>query len=169
MMTQSSPPINPSESAMSTSQDFNHLTPANILLVDDDMEDRMLSKRALKKHQLINHVNEVTNGEELLQYLKNEGDFTDASKYPTPDLILLDINMPKMTGLEALKEIRNDENLRTLPVVILTTSSADKDIIESYDLGVNSYITKPVTFKGFSNALTQMSDYWFALVKRPSN
>ncbi len=162
------PTETPHPISMSTPPDYSNLTPANILLVDDDPEDRMLSRLALKKHQLINHVNEVANGEELLQYLSREGEFSDPTQHPMPDLILLDINMPRMTGLEALAEIRKKPHLKSLPVVILTTSNADKDIVESYDLGVNSYITKPVTFKGFTTALTQMSDYWFALVKRPA-
>ena len=147
--------------------DIPSLKPVNILMADDDAGDRKLATKALSKHRLINEIYTVKDGAELLQYLKNEGEYADKNAYPFPDLLLLDLNMPKKNGLDALKELRAHSELKELPVVILTTSEAEEDICRSYELGVNSYIVKPVTFQGLTNALLQMSDYWFALVTLP--
>ena len=146
---------------------IEELKPVNILMADDDDGDRRLAMKALQKHRLINHVYEVEDGAELLDYLNRKGEFSDSTRFPFPDLVLLDLNMPKKSGLEALKEIRESQKFKELPIVILTTSESEEDIYKGYDLGVNSYITKPVTFQGLSDALTQMSDYWFAVVKLP--
>jgi len=138
-----------------------------ILIADDDAEDRMLLKEALEENRLKNALQFVENGEELLDYLHNRGKFTDKDKYPLPGLILLDLNMPKKDGREALKEIKEDPHLRLIPVVVLTTSKAEEDILKTYDLGVSSFITKPVTFTSLVQMMKTLSTYWFELVELP--
>ncbi|MCP2045545.1 response regulator [Pontibacter sp. HSC-36F09] len=138
-----------------------------ILIADDDAEDRMLIKEALDENRLSNAIQFVENGEELMDYLHNRGRFTDKEKYQTPGLILLDLNMPKKDGREALKEIKADEHLRVLPVVVLTTSKAEEDILRTYDLGVSSFITKPVTFSSLVDVMRTLSKYWFEIVELP--
>ena len=141
--------------------------PVVILIADDDPEDRMLAKEALEENKLANDLHFVEDGEELLDYLNNTGRFEDRVKYPRPGLILLDLNMPKKDGREALKEIKNNESLRLIPVVILTTSQAEEDIIRSYNLGVNSFISKPVTFDALVEIMKTLSKYWFEIVELP--
>lgn len=141
--------------------------PIIILIADDDAEDRMLIKEALDESRLTNTVQFVENGEELLDYLNNRGKFADKEQYPTPGLILLDLNMPKKDGREALKEIKTDEHLRVLPVVVLTTSKAEEDILRTYNLGVSSFITKPVTFSSLVDVMKTLSKYWFEIVELP--
>ncbi|PTX18334.1 response regulator receiver domain-containing protein [Pontibacter mucosus] len=138
-----------------------------ILIADDDAEDRMLVKEALDESRLKNQVQFVENGEELLDYLHNRGKYADKEQYPTPGLILLDLNMPKKDGREALKEIKSDERLRVIPVVVLTTSKAEEDILRTYDLGVSSFITKPVTFASLVDVMRTLSKYWFEIVELP--
>lgn len=138
-----------------------------ILIADDDAEDRMLIKEALDENRLSNAIEFVENGEELMDYLHNRGKFSDKNKYQTPGLILLDLNMPKKDGREALKEIKADEHLRVLPVVVLTTSKAEEDILRTYDLGVSSFITKPVTFSSLVDVMRTLSKYWFEIVELP--
>lgn len=138
-----------------------------ILIADDDAEDRMLLKEALEENRLKNALQFVENGEELLDYLHNRGKFTDKDKHPLPGLILLDLNMPKKDGREALKEIKEDPHLRLIPVVVLTTSKAEEDILKTYDLGVSSFITKPVTFTSLVQMMKTLSTYWFELVELP--
>jgi len=138
-----------------------------ILIADDDAEDRMLLKEALEENRLKNTMQFVENGEELLDYLHNRGKFSDKEKYQLPGLILLDLNMPKKDGREALKEIKADPHLRLIPVVVLTTSKAEEDILKTYDLGVSSFITKPVTFASLVDMMKTLSDYWFELVELP--
>ncbi|MCC9135125.1 response regulator [Pontibacter silvestris] len=138
-----------------------------ILIADDDEEDRMLVKEALEESQLTNGIQFVENGEELMDYLHNRNKFSDKEKYPTPGLILLDLNMPKKDGREALKEIKEDEHLRVIPVVVLTTSKAEEDILRTYDLGVSSFITKPVTFASLVDVMKTLSKYWFEIVELP--
>lgn len=140
-----------------------------ILIADDDAEDRMLIADALKESRLTNGVQNVENGEELLQYLKNKGKFSDKKKYPLPGIILLDLNMPKKDGREALKEIRADKILKNIPIVILTTSKAEEDILKTYDLGANSFITKPVTFSAMVDVMKTLNKYWFEIVELPSD
>lgn len=139
-------------------------TPVPILIADDDEEDRMLARDALEESRLANQICFVEDGIELLDFLHHRGSYSDPSSAPRPGLILLDINMPRMSGLEALREIKADPNLRRIPVVILTTSRADEDIIRSYDLGVNSFISKPVTFEGLVDVMRALGTYWFELV-----
>jgi len=138
-----------------------------ILIADDDAEDRMLLKEALEETRLKNALQFVENGEELIDYLHNRGKFTDKDKHPLPGLILLDLNMPKKDGREALKEIKEDPHLRLIPVVVLTTSKAEEDILKTYDLGVSSFITKPVTFASLVDMMKTLSTYWFELVQLP--
>ncbi|EJF08925.1 MULTISPECIES: response regulator [Pontibacter] len=141
--------------------------PIVILIADDDAEDRMLIKEALDENRLSNAIQFVENGEELMDYLHNRGNFADKGKYQTPGLILLDLNMPKKDGREALKEIKADDHLRVLPVVVLTTSKAEEDILRTYDLGVSSFITKPVTFTALVDVMKTLSKYWFEIVELP--
>jgi CheY-like chemotaxis protein len=142
--------------------------PVNILMADDDPDDRMMAEKALRESRLTNGLRFVVNGEELMDYLYHRRQYADAALFPTPGLILLDLNMPKKDGREALAEIKADPNLRRIPVVVLTTSTAERDILRSYDLGVNSYITKPVTFQGLAEALKILNQYWFQLVRLPN-
>jgi CheY-like chemotaxis protein len=133
--------------------------PVNILMADDDADDRMMAEKALRESRLSNGLMFVEDGEELMNYLHHRGKYADATQYPLPGLILLDLNMPKKDGREALAEIKADPLLRRIPVVILTTSKAEEDILRSYDLGVNSYITKPVTFQGLVEAMKILNQY----------
>jgi len=141
--------------------------PITILLAEDDPDDRMLTRDALAESRLANALYTVENGEELLAFLRHEGPYADAAKYPRPGLILLDLNMPKMDGREALREIKADIDLRQIPIVVLTTSKAEEDIYRSYDLGVNSFITKPVTFESLVEIMKVLKRYWFEIVELP--
>lgn len=141
--------------------------PITILIVDDDAEDRMLIKDALLENRLKNPLHFLEDGEQLTDYLTNKGAFADKEKYPAPGLILLDLNMPRKDGREALKEIKEDEKLRLIPVVVLTTSKAEEDIIKSYNLGVNSFITKPVNFSAMVEIMKTLNKYWFEIVELP--
>lgn len=145
------------------------VTPIPILIADDDPEDRVLAREALVESRLGNPLFFVEDGEDLLAFLRHEGRYADRDAFPEPGLILLDLNMPRMSGFEALQEIRADESLRHIPVVALTTSSAMTDVTRSYHLGVNSYITKPVTFDGLVDAMKLLGRYWFDLVEIPAN
>ena len=138
-----------------------------ILIADDDAEDRMLLKEAFDENKLKNTVQFVENGEELMDYLHNQGRYSDKDQYPLPGLILLDLNMPKKDGREALKEIKEDPHLRLIPIVVLTTSKAEEDIFKTYDLGVSSFITKPVTFVALVEMMKTLTSYWFELVVLP--
>ncbi len=137
----------------------------SILIAEDDPDDRMLIREALEESQLANEIHFVEDGEELMDYLHQKGRF---SLSPIPGIILLDLNMPKKDGREALKEIKADPNLRRIPVIALTTSKAEEDIIRTYDLGVNSFITKPVSFESFVNKLSGLKKYWFEIVALPN-
>lgn len=138
-----------------------------ILLADDDPDDRMLTTRALKRNRLANEIKTVEDGEELMDYLRRRNRYEDMYTSPLPGLILLDLNMPRKDGREALQEIKADPSLRRIPVVVLTTSEADQDILRSYDLGVNAFVTKPVTFEGLASAIKRLGDFWFEIVKLP--
>jgi CheY-like chemotaxis protein len=140
-----------------------------ILIADDDEEDRVLTQEALSGARLTNDLRFVVDGEDLMDYLRHEGRYaSDASAAPVPGIILLDLNMPKLDGREALAEIKADPNLRHIPVVVLTTSSAEADVLRSYELGVNSFITKPVTFAGLVEVMQGFSRYWFEIVELPA-
>lgn len=147
---------------------MKHTRVIEILIADDDAEDTMLIKDALKESRLKNGVQSVEDGEELMHYLRNEGKYSDKKKYPTPGIILLDLNMPKKDGREALKEIKSDKNLRSIPIVILTTSKAEEDILKTYNLGVSSFITKPVKFSTMVDVMKTLNKYWFEIVELPT-
>ncbi|MGB7747364.1 MAG: response regulator [Verrucomicrobiia bacterium] len=138
-----------------------------ILLADDDPDDRQLTRDAFAENRLANMLNTVEDGEELLEYLQRRGRYADMKDAQLPGLILLDLNMPRKDGREALKEIKADPNLRRIPIVVLTTSKAEEDILRTYDLGVNSYITKPVTFKSLVELIKLLGRYWFEVVELP--
>ena len=137
-----------------------------ILMADDDEDDRRLTREALLEGRLANDLRFVENGEELMDYLRRQGKFA-GTEVPRPGLILLDLNMPRKDGRTVLKEIKSDPELRQIPVVVLTTSQADEDIFKSYDLGVNSYIVKPVTFDALVDILQTLEKYWFEIVELP--
>ncbi len=138
-----------------------------ILMADDDADDRLLAKDALTECRLANDLHFVEDGEELLDYLQRRGKYTLLSNAPRPGLILLDLNMPKKDGREALKEIRADPDLRKIPVVVLTTSKADTDIGRIYELGANSFISKPVSFDSLVEVMKILGRYWFEVVELP--
>ncbi len=139
----------------------------SIVMADDDADDRLLAADALAECRLANDLHFVENGEELLDYLYRRGRFSDAASAPRPGLILLDLNMPKKDGREALREIKADPELRKIPVIVLTTSKADTDICRIYDLGANSFIAKPVTFESLVNVMKAIGRYWFEIVELP--
>jgi CheY-like chemotaxis protein len=139
--------------------------PITILIADDDPEDRMLAEEALQGGRLANDIRTVEDGEELLEYLRRRGKYAAPDSAPRPGLILLDLNMPRMDGREALRVIKGDPELRRIPVVVLTTSKAEEDIVRSYDLGVNSVIIKPVAFSSLVNIMRVLEMYWFEIVE----
>jgi CheY-like chemotaxis protein len=138
-----------------------------ILMADDDEDDRLMAKEALEEAKLINNFRTVKDGEELMDYLLHRGDYVNPEKAPVPGLILLDLNMPKKDGREALKEIKADPQLRSIPVIVLTTSKAEEDVIRTYNLGVNSFIIKPVTFEQLVDIMKTLVKYWFEIVMLP--
>jgi len=135
-------------------------------MADDDPDDRMLMKQALAENELPNVIEFVENGADLMDYLHKRGKFS-VEKTFRPGLILLDLNMPKMDGREALKLIKSDPDLRRIPVIVLTTSKAEEDIFQTYDLGVNSFICKPVRFHELVDVTREISNYWFGTVALP--
>jgi CheY-like chemotaxis protein len=137
-------------------------------MADDDEDDRVLTAEALRNSRLANEIRFVIDGEDLMNYLRRIGQYAGSNgDAPRPGIILLDLNMPKKDGREALAEIKADPELRQIPVVVLTTSKAEEDIVRTYDLGVNSFITKPVTFDGLADAMRTLATYWFDLVELP--
>lgn len=138
-----------------------------ILLADDDPDDRQLTRDAFKENRLANALVTVEDGEELMEYLHRRGKYKELENTPLPGLILLDLNMPRKDGREALKEIKAQPEFRRIPIVVLTTSKAEEDILRTYDLGVNSYITKPVTFKSLVEIVRVLGRYWFEVVELP--
>ena len=138
-----------------------------ILMVDDDKDDRFLTEKALQANRVINPVRFLENGEELLDYLHRRGKYSSPQDAPTPCFILLDLNMPKMDGRKALGILKSDPELRKIPVVILTTSKAEEDILKTYDLGANSFITKPIDFNNLVNLMGSLKRYWLEIVELP--
>lgn len=142
----------------------NYLRPIEILLVEDNEADIVLTKNALKTLKLQNSLSVCRDGEEGLDFLYKRGKYVDAV---TPDLVLMDLNMPKVGGMEALEQIKNDPKLSMIPVIILSTSSAEKDVISSYQNHANSYIKKPIDFMKFIEVIQEIENYWFSIVKTP--
>lgn len=138
-----------------------------ILMAEDDLEDQMLSKIALSESKLQNPFMCVENGQELMDYLHRKPPFQDTQKYPLPGLIILDLNMPVKDGMTTLRELKSDDNFKHIPVVILTTSSEDEEIIKSYNEGANSFITKPVRLDKLIEIMKQLGKYWFSIVEAP--
>jgi two-component system response regulator len=138
----------------------------NILLVEDNPDDIELALHALKKNNIINHVEVVRDGQEALDYLFYKGKYSN-SPHPLPGLILLDLKLPKVDGIQILKDIKVDRKRKLIPVVVLTSSKEEKDVIESYDLGVNSYIRKPVNFDQFVETVKHIGFYWLLMNERP--
>ncbi len=141
-----------------------HYPMIKLLMAEDDPEDQMLVRKAFDQAHLANELTIVNDGEELLDYLHRRPPYEEANR---PDLLLLDLNMPRKDGREVLQDIKSDPHLRSIPVIVLTTSSAEEDILRSYDLGVNSYIEKPVTFPKLVELVTELGKYWFQIVKLP--
>ena len=140
-----------------------------ILMADDDQDDCLLVRDAFTQSRLANDLHFVANGEELMDYLHRRGTYAEREHYPRPGLILLDLNMPRKDGREALHEIKSDPDLRSIPVVVLTTSKAEEDIVRSYNTGANSFITKPVTFEGLVDLIKSLGEYWFEIVELPND
>jgi CheY-like chemotaxis protein len=143
--------------------------PIVILLADDDPDDCVLAREALEESRLANELHTVGDGEELLAYLRRTDAYADPGSSPRPGLILLDLNMPRKDGREALREIKADPALRSIPVVVLTTSRAEEDVYRTYDLGVSSFVSKPVTFEGLVHVMKVLGRYWFEIVELPGS
>ncbi|UCF92683.1 MAG: response regulator [Desulfobacterales bacterium] len=141
--------------------------PSSILLVEDEPAHAELTKRAIRKAGNANRVDIVSHAEEAFDYLANRGKYADKDRYPLPGLILLDINLPGMDGIEVLKRIKGDPELKRIPVIVLTTSEREVDIARSYEHYANSYLTKPVGFKAFEEKIRQLDFYWMILNKAP--
>jgi two-component system response regulator len=140
--------------------------PIEILLVEDDPGDTLITTEALQDSKVLNNLHTVVNGEEALAFLRQEGDFGDAVR---PDLVLLDLNLPRRDGREVLAEVKADDDLRRIPVVVLTTSQAEEDIIRSYDLHANAYVTKPVDFDRFVHVVKSIDEFYFTIVRLPQS
>ncbi|SFN88831.1 Response regulator receiver domain-containing protein [Chitinophaga sp. YR627] len=140
----------------------------SILIADDDADDRELIQAAFDENSTQHHISFVENGEELLHYLKRDGHYADETLHPFPQIILLDLNMPKKDGREALRELKANSVFKSIPVIVLTTSQEEKDIINSYELGVNSFIIKPVTYSGLVEFTRVLGQYWFEIAELPN-
>jgi CheY-like chemotaxis protein len=139
--------------------------PIEILLVEDNPGDQRLAQEAFSEAQISNHLNIANDGVEALEFLRHQGKFTQSAKI---DLIMLDINLPRKNGLEVLSEIKTDQLLRRIPVVVLTTSKSEGDILKSYDLQASCYISKPIDFDEFMNIMHTIEEFWLAVVKLPT-
>ncbi|MHC1730443.1 MAG: response regulator [Bacteroidales bacterium] len=144
-----------------------NMHPVTFLMAEDDEDDRLLVKEAFQESHVANRLQFVEDGFELLNYLRRQDKFADIEVFPPPDLILLDLNMPRKDGREALEEIKANLYLRHIPVVILTTSKEEEDILRSYNIGAAGYITKPVTFAGLVEAIKGLENYWVQVVRLP--
>ncbi len=141
--------------------------PITILMADDDADDCYLIQEALSEAKAANDLKFVHDGQELIEYLTKQGEYANGHNAPRPSLILLDLNMPRKNGQEALKEIKADPHLRSIPVVVLTTSKSEEDILQTYDLGVAGFITKPVSFDGLVQSMNVLCEYWLQIVALP--
>jgi two-component system, chemotaxis family, response regulator Rcp1 len=146
------------------STDASIASPIEILLVEDSLADIELTKVGLREGKIFNHLSVARDGEEAMRFLRREGEFADA---PRPDLILLDLNLPGKDGREVLHDVKHDKVLKQIPVVILTTSQAEEDVMRAYGLHANAYMTKPVDFDGFVSVVKAISNYWFTVVELP--
>jgi CheY-like chemotaxis protein len=144
-----------------------HPKPITILMADDDPDDRQITKEAFAEAKLANNLRFVCDGEELMDYLKHRGKYSDPASSPRPAILLLDLNMPKKDGREALNEIKADQALRQIRVIILTTSKANVDINRAYDVSAASFITKPVSFDALVDAIKALGKYWLEIVELP--
>jgi CheY-like chemotaxis protein len=142
--------------------------PIVILMAEDDADDRLLVREAFDESRLLNELRFVEDGEELMDYLRRQGRYSSPDASPRPGLILLDLNMPRMDGREALRAIKDDDDLRRIPIVVMTTSKAEEDIFRSYESGASSYITKPVTFERLVELMKALGQYWIEFVELPS-
>ena len=147
----------------------NAAKPITILMADDDADDRQMTKEAFEESRLVNDLRFVEDGVELMDYLQRRGRYTDPASSPRPGLILLDLNMPKKDGRESLAEIKADPKLRSIRVVVMTTSKAEEDIARTYDLSAASYITKPVTFTALADVVKTLGKYWLEIVELPGD
>jgi CheY-like chemotaxis protein len=141
--------------------------PITILVADDDPDDRMMIEEAFIGNRVANKIVFVEDGEQLMAYLRREGDYANLADEPYPGIILLDLNMPKKDGREALRDLKADPNLCRIPIIVLTTSQAEEDIVRTYGLGVSSFITKPVSFEGLVDAVRVICQYWIQIVALP--
>ncbi|WP_224240678.1 response regulator [Hyalangium gracile] len=142
-------------------------TAVTILMADDDVDDRDLTQDAIRRNQLNGELKWVEDGEELLDYLNQRGRYSDPGASPRPGLILLDLNMPRMDGREAIKEIKANPELRRIPIIVLSTSSADEDVLSSYELGANCFITKPGTFEKLVEVVRVLGEHWLETARLP--
>jgi two-component system response regulator len=147
---------------------YSKVKPITILMADDDEDDRLLTQDALTESRVLNDLHFVEDGVELLEYLERRGKFEEKIVSPRPGLILLDLNMPRMDGREALQAIKANPNLKGIPVVILTTSKQEEDMVKGYNLGAASYITKPVSFEGLVDLMKTLGKYWVEFVELPT-
>jgi len=140
-----------------------------ILVADDDPDDRQLTQEAFDESRILNDLRFVEDGVELMDYLQRRGPYADPANSPRPSLILLDLNMPRKDGREALQEIKSDARLRSIRIIIMTTSKAEEDILRSYNLSASSYITKPITFDGLVEVVKALGKYWLEIVELPAD
>ena len=143
--------------------------PVTILIADDDPDDRQLTREAFEEAKLANELKFVEDGIELLDYLQRRGKYADPVSSPRPGIILLDLNMPRKDGREALAEMKADPRLKNIRVIIMTTSKAEEDILKTYDLSASSYITKPVSFEGLVDVVRTLGKYWLEIVELPDD
>jgi chemotaxis family two-component system response regulator Rcp1 len=140
------------------------MRPIEILIVEDNPVDVLMTREALKSGRIMNQLSVVEDGEQAIAFLFRRGEYSEA---PRPDLVLLDLNLPKKDGREILAEIKNDADLRSIPVVVLTTSQAEEDVLRSYDCGANCFIVKPVDLEQFTSTILSLEDFWFSIVRLP--
>jgi CheY-like chemotaxis protein len=145
----------------------DNFQPIKILLVEDNVQDIEITQRAFAKGRVRNELTVVRDGEEAIEYLYHRGKYQDPATSPRPGMILLDLNLPKVGGLEVLQQIKKDDQLKQIPVIVLTVSQREEDVVRSYDLGVNTYIQKPVEFDNFMRVVNAVHEYWILIATLP--